>query len=92
MRRIGTVVRTAQGLAVLRAEPVGDGDDGNDGGGGTGDDSGRNAIGTMVLDDSLETVGRVVDVFGPVDRPYLAVTPQSSVHLPGLVGSTLYAR
>ncbi|WP_312908983.1 H/ACA ribonucleoprotein complex subunit GAR1 [Natronosalvus caseinilyticus] len=99
MRRVGTVVRTAQGLAVLRAEPVGDGDGGDrrdggdrgDGGDG-GDDSGRNAIGTMVLNDSLETVGRVVDVFGPVDRPYLAVTPQSSVHLPGLVGSTLYAR
>ncbi|UTF55503.1 H/ACA ribonucleoprotein complex subunit GAR1 [Natronosalvus rutilus] len=94
MRRVGTVVRTAQGLAVLRAELVGDGDgdDGGDGNGGTGGDSGRNAIGTMVLNDSLETVGRVVDVFGPVDRPYLAVTPQSSVHLPGLVGSTLYAR
>ncbi|MFC7233119.1 H/ACA ribonucleoprotein complex subunit GAR1 [Saliphagus sp. GCM10025308] len=91
MRRVGTVVRTAQGLAVLRAEPVGDGD-GDDGGDGTSNDSGRNAIGTMVLNDSLETVGRVVDVFGPVDRPYLAVTPQSSVHLPGLVGSTLYAR
>lgn len=49
-------------------------------------------IGTMVLDDSLDTVGRVVDVFGPVDRPYLAVTPDDDVHPPSLVGSTLYAR
>ncbi|WP_255170872.1 H/ACA ribonucleoprotein complex subunit GAR1 [Natrononativus amylolyticus] len=49
-------------------------------------------IGTMVLNDSLETVGRVVDVFGPVERPYLAVTPEDSVHTPALVGSTLYAR
>ena len=78
MHRVGQVVRTAQGLAVLRAEP--DGEDH------------RHVIGTMVLDDSLEEVGRVVDVFGPVDRPYLAVTPDRGVHLPALVGSTLYAR
>ena len=90
MRRVGSVVRTAQGLAVLRA------DDADDGGGGSSgvahDDAVREEIGTPVLDDSLEEVGRVVDVFGPVDRPYLAVTPDDDVHLPSLVGSTLYAR
>ncbi|MFC4541698.1 H/ACA ribonucleoprotein complex subunit GAR1 [Halosolutus amylolyticus] len=78
MRRIGQVVRTAQGLAILRADD--------------GDDDGHDVIGTMVLDESLDDVGRVVDVFGPVDRPYLAVTPDEDVHLPSLVGSTLYAR
>ena len=75
MRRIGTVVRTTQGLAVLRAETDGPDD-----------------MGTTVLDDSLEEVGRVVDVFGPADEPYLAVSPSSDVHLPSLVGTTLYAR
>ncbi|SEQ23575.1 H/ACA ribonucleoprotein complex subunit GAR1 [Natrinema salaciae] len=85
MRRVGAVVRTAQGLAVLRADDA-DGTDGD------GDDAFRDEIGTMVLDDSLEEVGRVVDVFGPVSRPYLAVTPDDDVHLPSLVGSTLYAR
>lgn len=83
MRRVGTVVRTAQGLAILRADPA-DGED----------DPGeryRGEMGTVVLDDSLDEVGRVVDVFGPVVRPYLAVTP-SDVHLPSLVGSMLYAR
>ena len=74
MYRVGTVIRIAQGLLVLRAEN----DDAD--------------IGTMVLDDSLDTVGRVVDVFGPVDQPYVAVTPNSGVHAPGLVGSTLYSR
>ncbi|WP_265111627.1 H/ACA ribonucleoprotein complex subunit GAR1 [Halosolutus halophilus] len=78
MRRIGQVVRTAQGLAILRADD--------------GDETDRDAIGTTVLDESLDEVGRVVDVFGPVDRPYLAVTPDEDVHLPSLVGSTLYAR
>ncbi|WP_394742704.1 H/ACA ribonucleoprotein complex subunit GAR1 [Natronococcus roseus] len=80
MRRVGQVVRTAQGLAILRANADAD------------DDRLREEIGTMVLDDSLESVGRVVDVFGPVDGPYLAVTPDDDVHLPSLVGSALYAR
>ncbi|MFC6717629.1 H/ACA ribonucleoprotein complex subunit GAR1 [Natrialbaceae archaeon GCM10025810] len=84
MRRVGRVVRTAQGLAILRTDDPGD-DDPDEG-------TLRNEIGTMVLDDSLEGVGRVVDVFGPVDRPYLAVTTDHGVHLPSLVGSTLYAR
>ena len=49
-------------------------------------------IGATLVDQNLDAVGRVVDVFGPVDRPYLALTPESGVHLPGLVGETLYVR
>jgi RNA-binding protein len=86
VHRVGTVVRTAQGLAILRADEA----DGNESA--TDIDGHRDDIGTMVIDDDLEGVGRVVDVFGPVSRPYLAVTPDDDVHLPSLVGSTLYAR
>ncbi|MFB6189616.1 MAG: H/ACA ribonucleoprotein complex subunit GAR1 [Halapricum sp.] len=49
-------------------------------------------IGTVVIDERLDSVGRVVDVFGPTDRPYLAVTPNDSVRLPPLLGSVLYYR
>lgn len=48
-------------------------------------------IGTTVIDEQLEDVGRVVDVFGPVDRPYLAVTPARKSVVP-LVGNVLYSR
>jgi RNA-binding protein len=76
MRRIGTVSRTAQGLALVRwdgdAEPP--------------------AIGTELVDESLSSVGRVVDVFGPVSRPFLAVSPTSDDALATLVGTKLYAR
>lgn len=75
MKRIGTVVRTAQGLAIVRAP-----------------DETVTEIGTTVIDEHLSTVGTVVDVFGPVAHPYLGVSPTESVHLPGLVGTTLYAR
>ncbi|WP_323171834.1 Gar1/Naf1 family protein [Natrialba sp. PRR66] len=84
MKRIGTVVRTSQGLAVLRADATETSTDDAD--------AHSHRIGTTALDDSLAEVGRVVDVFGPVDQPYLAVTPDDDVHLPSLVGSTLYAR
>lgn len=76
MRRLGTVTRTAQGLVIVRAN---DGDDTPD-------------IGAMAVDESLSGVGRVVDVFGPVDRPYLAVSPDDHVRLPDILGEKLYAR
>ncbi|PSP74762.1 H/ACA RNA-protein complex protein Gar1 [Halobacteriales archaeon QH_6_68_27] len=49
-------------------------------------------IGTGVVDEDLDELGRVVDVFGPVERPYLAISPDGEVHLPALVGTKLYAR
>jgi RNA-binding protein len=75
MKRIGEVVRTAQGLAIVRAPE---------------DD--HPELGTEVLDQNLDTIGRVVDVFGPVARPYVAVSPEEHVTLPSLLGVKLYAR
>ncbi len=48
-------------------------------------------IGAPVVDDQLDAVGRVVDVFGPVERPYVAVTPDDD-RPAGLVGRRLYQR
>ncbi|MDB2259716.1 Gar1/Naf1 family protein [Halorubrum ezzemoulense] len=76
MRRVGTVVRTAGGLAIAR------GDAGND----------PPRIGASIVDESLSTVGRVVDVFGPIDRPYVAITPGDGVGLADLLDEKLYAR
>jgi RNA-binding protein len=73
MRRVGEVVRVAQGLAIVRS-PSGEHPD----------------IGTPVVDQSLSNAGRVVDVFGPVERPYLAVAPEESPAT--LLGTVLYAR
>lgn len=75
MQRIGEVVRTAQGLAIVRCP---------------GEDHPR--IGTETVDEQLDDVGRVVDVFGPVSRPYVAVTPDRDVSLAMLLGQKLYAR
>ncbi len=75
MKRVGEVVRTAQGLAVLRSP-----------------DEGYPDLGTAVVDQNLDPIGRVVDVFGPVERPYVAVSPIDGVAVAGLLGEKLYAR
>jgi RNA-binding protein len=75
MQRVGSVTRTAQGLAIARCP-----------------DADHPDIGAEVVDEDLSTVGRVVDVFGPVDRPYVAVTPNDPDRLALLVGTKLYAR
>jgi RNA-binding protein len=74
MRRVGEVVRAAQGLAVVRApgEEVPN-------------------VGARLVDESLDGVGEVVAVFGPVERPYLAVTPDTEP-VARLVGEAVYAR
>lgn len=54
-------------------------------------DEGAPRVGTRVVDDSLSAVGDVVEVFGPVEQPYVAVTPTASVHPPELVGDPVYA-
>lgn len=73
MKRVGEVVRVAQGLAIVRSP-----------------DEECPKIGTPVVDQNLSTVGRVVDVFGPTEHPYLAVTPHESPAT--LLGTVLYAR
>ncbi len=75
MKRVGEVVRTAQGLAVLRSP-----------------DEGYPDLGTEVVDQNLDPIGRVVDVFGPVERPYVAVSPSDGAAVAGLLGEKLYAR
>lgn len=74
MRRVGTVVRTAGGVAVARSP-----------------DGSHPDIGATVVDDALETVGRVVDVMGPVSRPYLVIAPQGTSPA-ALLNRKLYVR
>ena len=73
MKRVGEVVRTAQGLLVVRGS-----EDHPD-------------LGTVVVDENLEEVGRVVSVFGPVEKPYLVVSPDVE-SIATYVGSPLYSR
>jgi RNA-binding protein len=49
-------------------------------------------VGEELVDERLEPVGEVVDVFGPVERPYLAVSPVPDRTVARLVSEVVYAR
>jgi RNA-binding protein len=55
------------------------------------DDDEAPDLGTTVIDESLDDVGTVVDVFGPVERPYLAVASERDT-VATLVGTPVYSR
>jgi len=75
LSKVGEVVRTAQGLAIVRCA-----------------DRDHPRMGAATVDEHLDDVGRVVDVFGPVERPYLAVSPDDERRLATLLGQSLYVR
>ncbi|MEM2142046.1 MAG: Gar1/Naf1 family protein [Candidatus Thorarchaeota archaeon] len=47
-------------------------------------------VGAVVVDKDVRNVGRIVDVFGPVKRPYVAIRPQEIERTSKLIGQTLY--
>ena len=61
MKRVGTVVRIAQGLLVARSP-----------------DETVPVVGDRVVDEALVTVGRVVDVIGPVAAPFVVIAPDET--------------
>lgn len=73
MRRAGEVVRTTNGVLVVRS-----------------DDDSHPDIGDRVVDEALDPVGTVVDVIGPVTRPYLVVSPDSDRPLVEFLNDRLY--
>jgi len=49
-------------------------------------------IGTEAVDETLEPVGRVVDVIGPVARPYLVIALEGDRSPASLLNEPIYGR
>ncbi|MFW9788183.1 MAG: H/ACA ribonucleoprotein complex subunit GAR1 [Candidatus Thorarchaeota archaeon] len=47
---------------------------------------------SMVLDKKAREVGEIIDVFGPVKEPYVAVRPKRDFDVSNLVGQMLYLK
>lgn len=50
---------------------------------------------TKVVDKKLREIGRVIDIFGPVKKPYISVKPGKRItnyELRGLKGERLYTK
>lgn len=48
-------------------------------------------IGGTTVSEQLDRVGEIVDVMGPIERPYLVISPDG-VDPADLLGETLYVR
>lgn len=49
-------------------------------------------IGEYALAESLTTVGKIVDIIGPVDRPMAVIVPAENTELVPFLGERLYVR
>jgi len=47
---------------------------------------------SIVLDKKAKEVGVIIDVFGPVKEPYVAVRPKSDIDTSKLIGQMLYLK
>ncbi len=47
---------------------------------------------SIVLDKKAREVGIIIDVFGPVKEPYVAVRPKGDFDTSNLVGQMLYLK
>lgn len=78
MKRLGTTLYSVQKKLIVRTEPL----------------SGKNAelprINSVVVDHKKVGMGRVFDVFGPTDHPYIVVKPYRNVDAAAHLGKKLY--
>ena len=47
---------------------------------------------SVVLDKKAQEVGTIIDVFGPVKEPYVAVRPKRDFEVSKLIGQMLYLK
>jgi RNA-binding protein len=78
LKRLGTTLYSVQKKLIVRTEPL----------------SGKNAelprINSVVVDQKKVRIGRVFDIFGPTDRPYIVVKPYRNVDAAVHLGKKLY--
>jgi len=47
-------------------------------------------IGAQVVDKSVEVIGTITDIFGPVKEPYISIRAKEGVNTTKLVGQPVY--
>ena len=47
---------------------------------------------TKIFDSESNLVGRVVDIFGPVSEPYLAISAKKGIRITKIVGREVYRK
>lgn len=78
MKRLGTALHAVQNKLIVRSESV------------VGSEVDIPRTNSLVVDQKRSRVGRVIDVFGPVNHPYFIVRPNKGVDAAAHVGKKLY--
>ena len=78
MKRLGTALHVISKKLIVRGEPVGEG-------------AGLSPkINSIVVDRKRIKIGKILDIFGPVNHPYFIVRPNKEADAAVHVGKKLY--
>ncbi|OPY50894.1 MAG: H/ACA RNA-protein complex component Gar1 [Methanosaeta sp. PtaU1.Bin112] len=78
MKRLGTALHVVQNKLILKSEQT------------VGSETNIPRANSWVVDQKRTRVGRVFDIFGPIDHPYIIVRPNRGVDAAAHVGKKLY--
>ena len=78
MKRLGTALHIVQNKLILQSEQI------------VGSETNIPRTNSWVVDQKRTRVGKVFDIFGPINHPYIIVRPNRSVDAAAHVGKKLY--
>ena len=78
MKRLGTALHVVQNKLILQSEQI------------VGSETNIPRTNSWVVDQKRTRVGKVFDIFGPINHPYIIVRPNRGVDAADHVGKNLY--
>ena len=78
MKRLGTALHLVQNKLIVQSEQI------------VGSETNIPRTNSWVVDQKRTKVGKVFDIFGPIDHPYIIVRPNRGVDAAAHVGKKLY--
>ncbi|HUS74607.1 MAG TPA: Gar1/Naf1 family protein [Methanothrix sp.] len=78
MKRLGTALHVVQNKLIVQSEQI------------VGSETSIPRTNSWVVDQKRTRVGKVFDIFGPINHPYIIVRPNRGVDAAAHVGKKLY--
>ena len=78
MKRLGTALHVVQNKLIVQTEQI------------VGSETNIPRTNSWVVDQKRTKVGKVFDIFGPIDHPYIIVRPNRGIDAAAHVGKKLY--
>jgi len=78
LKRLGTALHVVQNKLILQSEQI------------VGSETNIPRTNSWVVDQKRTRVGKVFDIFGPINQPYIIVRPNRGVDAAAHVGKKLY--